>query len=119
VVADATLSQHTRKAYFVSDGQYYSQRDLGKVAKGIIKKPTLRFHVPLTLVRVVAWVMERIGKGTGRYPALNLEKVRILESLNWKCDLQPLKEDLNFKPEYTLEQGVAEAIQWYKKEGWM
>jgi len=119
VVVDATLSQHTHKAYFVSDGQYYSQWDLGKVAKSIIKKPTLRFHVPLTLVRAVAWLMERRGKGDGKYPALNLEKVRILESLNWKCDLQPLKEDMNFKPEYTLEQGIAEAIQWYKKEGWM
>ncbi|TAK45788.1 MAG: NAD(P)-dependent oxidoreductase [Saprospiraceae bacterium] len=119
VVVDATLSQHTHKAYFVSDGQYYSQWDLGKVAKDIIKKPTLRFHVPLTLVRAVAWLMERMGKGDGKYPALNLEKVRILESLNWKCDLQPLKEDMNFKPEYTLEQGIAEAIQWYKKEGWM
>ncbi|MFQ5446071.1 MAG: NAD-dependent epimerase/dehydratase family protein [Saprospiraceae bacterium] len=119
VVVDATLSQFTKKAYFISDGHHYSQSDLGRVAKGILKKSTLRFHVPLTLVRMVAWVMERIGKGDGKYPALNLEKVRILESLNWKCDIGPLKEDLNFKPEYDLETGIAEAIQWYKKEGWL
>jgi nucleoside-diphosphate-sugar epimerase len=119
VVLDATLSDKTNKGYFVSDGKYYTQHQLGDAAKKAIGKKTIRFHVPLKAVRAVAWCMEQFGKGNGRHPALNLEKVRILESLNWKCDIKPLVEDYNFKPALSLEEGVAESIEWYKKEGWL
>jgi nucleoside-diphosphate-sugar epimerase len=52
-------------------------------------------------------------------PALNLEKVNELESCNWKCDIEPLQSDLNFKPEYDLDKAVKETAEWYKKEGWL
>ncbi|MBI1226106.1 MAG: NAD-dependent epimerase/dehydratase family protein [Bacteroidetes bacterium] len=120
VVLDATLSADvSRKSYFVSDGRYYSQQDIGRTARQILKKRTLRFHIPVTLIRSIAWVMEQVGKATGNYPPLNLEKVHILESLNWKCDIDPLKEDLNFQPQYDLEDGLIETMAWYKKEGWL
>ena len=119
VVLDATLSDKKNKGYFVSDGKYYTQEELGEAAKKAIGKKTLRFHVPLKAVRAVAWFMEQAGKGNGRHPALNLEKVRILESLNWKCDITPLVKDFNFQPAYSLEEGVAQSIQWYRQEGWL
>jgi nucleoside-diphosphate-sugar epimerase len=119
VVIDATLSNFSQKAYFVSDGRHYAQWELGKLTKQILKKTTLRLHVPVSLVRGVAWVMEQFGKADGKYLALNLEKVRILESLNWKCDIEPLKEDLNFQPKYDLEEGLKETLQWYKEQGWL
>ena len=119
VVLDATLSSISQKSYFVSDGGYYAQWDLGKATKRILNKKTLRFHVPIGLVRSIPWVMEQIGKGDGKYPTLNLEKVRILESVNWKCDIEPLKEDLNFQPQYDLEEGLEETLAWYKDKGWL
>lgn len=120
VVLDATTSTDvSRKGYFISDGRYYAQWDLGQITKRILGKKTARIHVPVTLVRGVAWVLEQVGKATGNYPALNLEKVRILESLNWKCDIEPLKEDLNFQPQYYLEEGLEETLAWYKEKGWL
>jgi nucleoside-diphosphate-sugar epimerase len=120
VILDATLSMDvSRKSYFVSDGRYYSQQDIGRITKRILNKKTLRIHVPVTLIRSIAWVMEQLGKATGNYPALNLEKVRILESMNWKCDIEPLKEDLNFQPQYDLEEGLEETLAWYKQQGWL
>lgn len=119
VVLDATLSVIKNKGYFVSDGMYYTQQQLGEAAKKALGKKTIRFHVPLNLVRIVAWCMEQVGKGNGRHPALNLEKVKILASLNWKCDIKPLVEDFNFKPACTLEENVAESIEWYRQAGWL
>ncbi|HFA50580.1 MAG TPA: NAD(P)-dependent oxidoreductase [Bacteroidetes bacterium] len=119
VIIDATVSPHMQKAYFVSDGKYYTQWDLGKYAKRILNKKTLRFHVPVGLVRSIAWLLEQPAKVTGKYPALNLEKVSILESMNWKCDISALKKDLNFEPEYDLEKGLEETLEWYKKNNWL
>lgn len=119
-VLDATTAAGvSQKSYFISDGRYYSQRDLGASVKKILKKTTLRFHIPVPLIRSVAWGLEQIGKLSGSYPALNLEKVRILESANWKCDIEPLKEDLSFQPQYDLEDGLTETLAWYKQQGWL
>ena len=118
-ILDAALSKVSQKSYFISDGKHYSQNDLGKYAKQFLNKKTLRFHVPVSLVRSIAWLLEQPAKLTGNYPALNLEKVRILESMNWKCDLTALKEDLNFRPQYDLERGLEETIEWYKKNKWL
>ncbi len=118
VILDATTSSISQKSYFVSDGRYYAQWDLGKFSKRILNKKTLRFHVPTSLVRGIAWTLEQLSSN-GKSPALNLEKVRILESVNWKCDIEPLKEDLNFQPQYDLEEGLEETLAWYKENGWL
>ena len=118
-ILDATLSRVSKKSYFISDGKYYSQTDLGKYSKQFLNKKTFRFHVPVSLVRSIAWLLEQPAKLTGNYPALNLEKVHILESINWKCDLTELKSDLNFQPQYDLEKGLEETLKWYKEEGWL
>ena len=76
-------------------------------------------HIPVSLVRGIAWLLEQPAKLTGNYPALNMEKVHILESMNWKCDLTALKEDLNFQPQYDLEKGLKETLKWYKEKGWL
>ena len=118
-ILDATLSRFSQKAYFISDGKYYPQTDLGKYAKKLLNKKTFRLHVPVSLVRSIAWLLEQPAKLTGNYPALNLEKVHILESMNWKCDLTTVKEDLNFQPKYDLERGLEETLRWYTENKWL
>jgi nucleoside-diphosphate-sugar epimerase len=119
VTLDATLSGLTRRGYFVSDGRYYAQWDLGEATKRLLGKRTTRLHIPVSLVRALAWILEQIGKSRGSYPALNLEKVSILESLNWKCDISPLRDDLNFHPQYDLGEGLRETLRWYQENRWL
>jgi UDP-glucose 4-epimerase len=42
-----------------------------------------------------------------------------MKQRNWRCDMTPTKEELNFTPDYDLKRGVAETIAWYKKEEWL
>ncbi len=119
LILDATLSEHSRKAYFISDGRQYSQEDLGRISKRILQKSTLPVHVPVALVRSIARLLEQIGRLTSSYPALNLEKVHILSSRNWQCDTEPLRRDFDFQPQYDLEKGLTETLAWYKTNGWL
>jgi UDP-glucose 4-epimerase len=38
---------------------------------------------------------------------------------NWQCDITPLRQDLGYEPEWPLERGVKECIQWYKDNKWL
>ena len=119
LIVKATFSDKVNKSYFVSDGSVYSTYDLGRIGKRLLNKKTISIKVPTTLVRGIAYVNELIVKLGGKSPPLNLEKVKELESLNWKCDIRALKTDFNFQPKYDLERGLEETIKWYKENDWL
>ena len=120
LLLDATLSDKKQKAYFVSDGNSYPTQDLGRISRKILnKKPFVKINIPIALVKLIATVGEGFGRVSGKMPALNLEKVKILKSKNWQCDIAALKNDFNFAPAYDLEKGLRETIQWYQENGWL
>jgi len=119
VVLDATESDSLNKAYFVSDGNLYHNREMGIIVSYLINKSVVHISVPLCIVRIIASVVEFISRFTRKAPALNVEKIPELSARNWNCDIQPLKTDFNFSAVYNLENGLAETVNWYKQEGWI
>ncbi len=119
VIFLALESPHIRKAWFVADGREYPSEEFAAITKRILGKKTLRFTVPLFLVRSIAVAGEAISSLWGAMPTLNTDKYKVLKSTNWRCETEPLERDLGFRAEYDLEKGVAEAIAWYKQEKWL
>ncbi|MCX6306199.1 MAG: NAD(P)-dependent oxidoreductase [Bacteroidetes bacterium] len=115
----ALASQHVNKAWFVSDGKEYPSELFAEITKKALGKKTLRFTVPLFLVKTIATIGERVTGLWGSIPTLNTDKYNVLKSTNWRCEVEPLEKDFGFKAEYDLEKGVAEALAWYKKEHWL
>ncbi|MDR0538729.1 MAG: NAD(P)-dependent oxidoreductase [Tannerellaceae bacterium] len=108
------------KRYFVSDGQQYTDAQFASIIKDILgKKRLLRIRVPLPLLHLACVGSELVGKLQGKAMTLNSDKFHILKARNWLCDASPLFRDLNFRPEYSLRQGLEEAIQWYRAKGWL
>jgi nucleoside-diphosphate-sugar epimerase len=108
-----------RKAYFVSDGKEYPSELFAEITKKALGRKTLRFTVPLGIVRAIAVAGERIAGLWGSVPTLNTDKYNVLKSTNWRCDYMPVVRDFGFRAEYDLEKGVREALEWYKKEKWL
>lgn len=108
------------RKYIISDGQYYRTEDLGNaVREALGRKNTLKIRVPLGLVRQVAGVAETIGKWQNKPSPLSREKLPELAAENWHCDVRPLFEELNFKPEFDLYTGMKNTVDWYKNQGWL
>jgi nucleoside-diphosphate-sugar epimerase len=119
IVMDVMELEGSRFSYFVTDGKSYTTEEFNSIIKSKLGNRTLSLRLPIGLVQILATTMEGISKVTGKYPALNRDKLNELKSLNWECDISPLKEDINFEPEYTLEQAVEETVQWYKENKWI
>ena len=119
VIFSSLETELVRKAWFVSDGREYPSEYFAEVTKKILGKKTLRITVPLFLVKTIATTGESLASLWGKIPTLNTDKYNVLKSTNWRCDSGPLASDLGFTAEYDLEKGVAEVIEWYKKENWL
>ncbi len=115
----AMTSSFIHKAWFVSDGKEYPSEQFAEITKRALGKKTIRFTVPLFLVKTIATVGERVAGLWGNIPTLNKDKYNVLKSTNWRCEVEPLEQDFGFKAEYDLEKGVQEALDWYKKEKWL
>ena len=108
------------KTYSVSDGFVYNSRAFSDLLqKEMGTRGVLHVTFPVWFLKVVCTLSETISHITGKMSALNRDKYNILRQRNWQCDITPLMHDLDFVPEWNLERGVKEAIQWYRQEGWL
>ena len=108
------------KTYLVSDGHNYDSRAFSDlIQKELDAKNVLHIKAPLWLLWVICALAEGFSKLTNKPSTLNGDKYRIMCQRNWQCDISPLKEDLGFTPEWPLERGVKECMDWYKENKWI
>ena len=109
-----------RRAYFISEDRAYTQKEFRSiVANELKRKFVIPVVCPIGLVRIVCACSQWLGKVTGKPSTLNLDKFKILKQRNWLCDTADAERDFGFKAQYSLRQGVHEAIEWYKQAGWL
>jgi dihydroflavonol-4-reductase len=63
-------------------------------------------------------VVETTATFFGTYPVINREKANEMV-LEWTCSSKKAEKELNYKPEYTLEEGISRTLRWYKQHGWL
>jgi nucleoside-diphosphate-sugar epimerase len=117
VAFDALLSNRTSAEYFVSDGNDYTAGEFAAMVKSILRKRTLSVTFPLPVVKMLSWILEIVYALWGGIPLLNRDKFFILSSMNWRCDHQPLFNDLAFHPEYDLRRGLEETLGYCREQG--
>ena len=85
----------TGRKYFLSDGQVYSSRAFSDLIREELGNPwLLRIKAPIWLLRIITFCGEYIGRMTGQITALNNDKYHIMRQRNWRCDIQPAKDEL-------------------------
>lgn len=116
-IIDVLKIDKVQTSYFVTDGNHYSAEELNDLIKNVLGRKTIKLNLPISLIKLLAIISEKISSLSGNYPALNLEKVNELKCESWVCEIGNLKEDLNFTPKFDLKEGMKKTIKWYKDEG--
>jgi UDP-glucose 4-epimerase len=106
-------------AYNLSDGNYYDKYQLGSLTRNILGVKTLKLHLLVIFVKLIAAVSEKISSLRNTAPILNLEKLDELTAVNWSCRIELAKRDLGYQPHYLLEDGLRETLKWYRDNNWL
>ena len=110
----------TGRKYFLSDGEVYQSTTFSNYIHEELGRPWwIRITAPVWVLRIVTFVGEYIGRMTGKVSALNNDKYNILRQRNWRCDIQPAIDELGYRPQVKLQEGVRRSIKWYKENGWL
>ncbi len=87
-----------------------AERALGKKVRALKIKPDW--------VQKIAAGVETVAGVFGAYPVLNREKAKEMV-LEWTCSIEKARNELNFHPKISLDEGIYETIQWYKSHHWI
>ena len=110
----------TGRCYFLSDGEVYQSSTFSDLIRKELGNPWwIRITAPLWLLRIITFCGEYMGHITGKVTALNNDKYNIMKQRNWRCDINPARQELGYEPQIKLEEGVRRSIAWYKKNKWL
>ena len=124
--------------YHLNDGGAYTMAQFCQVmgdavARSFGRPPRrvriLRLPLPLMGIAaalssgfaVVADALSRrlLGRGLRRAPEWNMDKYREARQSGWLCDGSRICRELGFAPRVSLEVGMTEAVEGYRREGWL
>lgn len=108
------------RAYFLTDGHHYSSRDFSNlIQKELGIHGVLHIKAPIWFLKLVCFINGGIASFLGKTTTLNMDKFNILKQRNWQCDIRPAEQELDYCPQYPLERGVKETVNWYIQNGWL
>ena len=113
VAVDALFSKNIG-IYNITDGNSYSRYEFADIVKVILSKKAYRFHIPMPLVKALAYFLETINGLMNKPAVINREKLHELAATNWVCDISKAKTELNFTPKFNLQNGLKDSIAWYQ-----
>ena len=110
----------TGRKHFLSDGEVYQSSTFSDLIRHELGNPWwIRITAPIWLLRIITFFGEFVGHLTGQVTALNNDKYNIMRQRNWRCDIEPARQELGYQPKVKLEEGVRRSIQWYKENKWL
>lgn len=117
---EALEKSPVKEIYNIAEPRAYSQSEFRAiVAEKLDKRLIIPVRVPLWGTKAVSWICEKIGVARGKPSTLNTDKYNIMKQRNWSADTRKARDAFGFEAPTPLREGVAQSIDWYRKEGWM
>lgn len=113
-LAAVNSSAASQTYHITNDCHTSTQEDLYKIVAAELNCRPPSLHVPFTLALAVSWVMERWAtwRDWDDAPMLTPVRVKFLgRNRDFSCE--KAKRDLEYKPRFSLQQSLADAVCWY------
>jgi len=119
IFLSAMTPKSVGEIYFISSEQFYDWKQIGEATKKAFGRGALTIRLPHFLVYAVAVVAEFFSLFSKKAATFNIEKARDFVQKYWICSVEKAKRDLGFRQEISLEDGIKQTIDWYKKVNWL
>ncbi len=107
------------KTYFITGAEDYDWITIGQSVAAALDKRPLIVKVPVWMLNVAAFFSVASAHLRAKPALLNRDKLREMKQPAWLCSSALAQRELGYKPEVSLQQGIAETAQWYRDQGWL
>ncbi|HWW01930.1 MAG TPA: NAD(P)-dependent oxidoreductase [Candidatus Acidoferrum sp.] len=107
------------KTYFVASGELTTGRQMAAEIAEQMEAWTLPCPLPAAVLWPLCLALEAWSRFTRKPTLLNLQKYAELRAPGWVCDASRLQRELGYTCGTSLQQGIAESLEWYRGERWL
>ena len=100
--------------YFVSDNEIYSWKDIKNILEKTFEKKLKTIPIPKFLAYLIAYINNIKGRITNNIPILNTDKIKEMTYPDWICSSDKIMKELDYKPDFKVEEGFKQTLEWYK-----
>lgn len=119
VVACLRHPETAGKTYFAASSEIVTSRGMAEEIAAQMRRWTVPCPIPPPVLWMVCLLQQLISQVTGKPSLLNLSKYAELRAPGWVCDASKLQQEIGFACRTPLQQGIAETLDWYKRERWL
>lgn len=109
----------TNQIYFIGSERYYDWEEIGETTLRVLSRKAIKVHVPKFLVFTVAGIVGFFSLFSKKPSLLNWEKGKDMVQEAWTSDTSKAKREFGYRETISLEDGIRETIEWYRKERWI
>lgn len=102
------------KAYFITNDEPIPFWDMPKKLWKGLNCPQPIIYLPLFLMTIVFWTLDRVMKLLGKEPMF--WQMLINSTTTKTFNISKAKRDLSYRPKYTLDEGIKKSLEYFKKE---
>lgn len=113
--AQKTSGVHT---YFISGDRITCWNEIRDIVNTVLGSKNIPVRINPGWVKKIAGFVETTASFFGSYPVINREKANEM-ILEWTCSHQKAAAELNYEPQFSLEEGISRTLRWYKKNKWL
>ncbi len=125
-----TLQEKSYGVYHCNDGyiprifdKSHTMQGIGEIIASILQKRAICIKMPLWIMGITAVISTLWGRyflgSNKRKPSWNVDKYRESRAYGFVCDGQRIQDELGFKPQILLRDGLKQTIEDYKQRGWL
>lgn len=119
IIFSSLESAACSRTYFISDGNIYTNRTFNALLRKHLDKRTIKIFIPSTIAYLIAYWLKIFSSMSGTVNSFSLDRIKEFQAANWACDMTSLNSEVKYSPDYNLDSGLRDTIDWYKKEGWL
>ena len=107
------------RIYNVAGDDVVTARTLAEMIAGLMKTWTMPVPLPGALLWPVCVGQDLLSRLKGRPNVLSRQKYLELRASGWVCDTTRLRQETGIRCPTPLLAGLAETLDWYRREGWL
>jgi nucleoside-diphosphate-sugar epimerase len=105
--------------FYVSSGEHISSSRLMGAMAASLGVRTFTLFVPFFVLRILAKAGDWIGRVLGKATVVNSDKLNEVRPDYWTCSNRKLMDKTGWRPKVLFEEGIQEAVAWYRQNGWI
>lgn len=107
------------EVFFIGSEEYYSWSRIRKATMAALGRRAMTVRVPESVVPLIGTASELWGRISRTYPPLNREKANEILNACKMCSVDKAMLTFGYRQGVSLETGISDTIEWYRKEGWL